>query len=59
MTPSDDSDEEIQASEEGDEECVNCGSSNGDPLICDACSGTYCTNCDTHGKCPHCGEELP
>lgn len=42
-----------------DEDCKRCGADGGDPLICDSCSATFCSKCDTGGKCPSCGEPLP
>jgi MerR HTH family regulatory protein len=44
---------------ENDEECTRCGAEGGDAMICDACSATFCSKCDTGGKCPSCGETLP
>ena len=50
--------EVIEAADDG-EECRRCGAHGGDALICDRCSGAFCSKCDTGGKCPSCGEPLP
>lgn len=41
------------------EECENCASVGGDPIMCDACSAVLCSKCDVHSGCPSCGAELP
>ncbi len=48
-----------ELAEEDDKECSRCGSVGGDECICDECSATFCSKCDTNGVCPECGADLP